>query len=97
MIPTAAPVSAPDLLILPQGYYSDLAGMPLASVLLLFLTTAAENLKASPDGARYWQPFWQIAHKVSPQHRRCPYGREQYVIQADGTLGPRETNWDSGD
>lgn len=80
-----------------QGRWPDCSGRPLAEVLAEDLERAARFLQDFPTTAKFYQPAWLIEFWPNEIAHSLPKGYERYQILPDGTLGPRETNWDSGD
>lgn len=82
-----------------QGTIYDESGKALWQVMVMLLEHAAKYLREFPNGAKYWQPPWQILNNLDEkgmqQYGSCPLGFEQYRIDQDGILRDRVTNWDS--
>jgi len=91
----------PDILTIHQGRWSDMSGRPLADVLADSYDQDAAFLRATPSCARFHRLSWHIEHYPAHETRQPPasppLGYERYPINEDGTLGPRETHWESGD
>lgn len=81
----------------PQGQFADCSGLVLAEVLAVRCELDAAFLRAHPSTALYFSPCWSIHSSFEGRTERLPLGYERYRINNDGTLGPREANWDSGD
>lgn len=82
-----------------QGTLYDESGKALWQIMVMLLEHSAKYLREFPNGAKYWQPPWQILNNLDEagmrQHGDCPWGHEQYVVDKDGILTNRVTNWDS--
>jgi len=83
------------ILELPQGRYSNLAGMTLVDALVMFHEDGAKFLRENPSCAKYYEPRWQVRHV--PPDTACPWGHEQYNVAEDGMLSVRAFNHDSSD
>lgn len=82
-------------LVIPQGRWADVSGQPLAEVLAQMMEHGAAFLRQYPSGAKFYRPSWHTSARRADEGPRL--GHELYDINLDGTLGPRVTNWDSGD
>ena len=81
-----------------QGRWANQSGRPVVDVIAEQLTEAAAFVKANPSFGYNWRPDWSVSvistDKLFDRPRK---GYERYDILADGTLGPMQANWDSGD
>lgn len=84
-------------LVIAQGRWADVSGAKLADVIAAMHLHTAEFVRQHPSSAAYAQ----IAGSVQTFNNDAPskpsFGYERYLVNADGTLGQREANWDSGD
>jgi len=80
-----------------QGMTNDLAGMTLDAVKVMYAAIEEDlTAKAKASG---WNRTpggnWLTIVSELRNVPRCPWGHEQYVVDPEGVLGSRETNWDS--
>lgn len=83
-------------LVLPQGHWGDATGEALVEVLARLLETDAKFLRQFPTAAPFYHTRWRVTTRRADETKPS-FGYERYDIQDDGTLGPRVTNWYSGD
>lgn len=82
------------ILELPQGYYTDLTGLPRVGVLEQFARDAAAFLEKFPGARPYHRPCWR-EFDVPDTTKRAPWGYEWYTVDDQGLLQSHSAQHDS--
>lgn len=81
-----------------QGYYGDLAGCTVEEVVAMNRDREGKANQAAKDRGVRRSPGMAVVTVKEVKLEdvpRCPWGHEQYVVNGNDVLGPRQATWDS--